>query len=124
MHPLLEEFCDKWVWPTMPAAPGAEFRLRLTRDHCLKGWSIGLERTLADIEEELKTNDEAVDVILEAIDKAGYKAGKDVAIALDPAASELFQDGAYTFWKSDKSKKTSAEMVEFWTITGESEPFS
>jgi enolase len=62
----------------------------------------------------LKSNDEAVEVILEAIEKAGYKAGKDVAIALDPAASEMWQDGAYTFWKSDKSKKTSAEMVEFW----------
>src|SRR4030095_5940639 len=56
----------------------------------------------------LKSNEEAVEVILEAIDKAGYKAGKDVAIALDPACSEMFQEGAYTFWKSDKSKKSSA----------------
>jgi enolase len=62
----------------------------------------------------LKTNDEAVEVILEAIDKAGYKPGKDVAIALDPATSELWQNGAYVFWKSDQSKKSSAEMVEFW----------
>jgi enolase len=62
----------------------------------------------------LKTNEEAVEVILEAIDKAGYKAGKDVAIALDPATSELWQDGAYVFWKSDQSKKSSTEMVEFW----------
>jgi len=63
----------------------------------------------------LKSNEEAVEVILEAIDKAGYKAGKDVAIALDPAASEMWKDGGYLFWKSDQSKKTSAEMVEFWT---------
>ncbi len=62
----------------------------------------------------LKSNEEALDVILEAIEKAGYKAGKDVAIALDPASSEMFQDGAYTFWKSDKSKKSSSEMVAFW----------
>jgi enolase len=62
----------------------------------------------------LKSNDEAVEVILEAIDKAGYKAGKDVAIALDPASSEMFQDGAYTFWKSDKSRKSSSEMVDYW----------
>jgi enolase len=62
----------------------------------------------------LKTNEEAVEVILEAIDRAGYKAGKDVAIALDPATSELWQDGAYVFWKSDQSKKSSTEMVEFW----------
>ena len=38
MHPILEEFCDKWVWPTMPGAPGAEFRLKLTREKCLKAW--------------------------------------------------------------------------------------
>jgi enolase len=63
----------------------------------------------------LKSNEEAVEVILEAIEKAGYKAGKDVAIALDPAASEMWKDGGYLFWKSDQSKKTSAEMVEFWT---------
>ena len=42
MHPILEQFCDKWVWPTMPGAPGAEFRLRLTREQCLKGWEISL----------------------------------------------------------------------------------
>jgi len=70
----------------------------------------------------LKSNDEAVDVILEAIDKAGYKPGKDVAIALDPASSEMFQEGAYTFWKSDKSKKTSQEMVEFWKQWAEKYP--
>jgi hypothetical protein len=50
MHPILEEFCDKWVWPTMPGAPGAEFRLKITREQCLKGWEILLERNLRDIE--------------------------------------------------------------------------
>jgi enolase len=70
----------------------------------------------------LKSNDEAVDVILEAVDKAGYKAGKDVAIALDPAASEMWKDGAYEFWKSDKSRKSSAEMVEFWKKWAEKYP--
>ena len=59
MHALLEEFLDKWVWPTMPGAPGAEFRLKITRERCIKGWGLNLARTLADIEEELKTNDEA-----------------------------------------------------------------
>ena len=58
MNPILEEFCDKWVWPTMPGAPGAEFRLRLTRERCVKGWEISLERTLAEIERELATNNE------------------------------------------------------------------
>src|SRR3954453_8805488 len=59
MHPLLEEFLDKWVWPTMPGAPGAEFRLRITRERCVKGWELNLARTLCEIEEELKGTDEA-----------------------------------------------------------------
>ena len=58
MHPILEQFCDKWVWPTMPGAPGAEFRLRLTREQCLKGWEVTLDRTLAEIERELASNDD------------------------------------------------------------------
>lgn len=58
MHPILEEFCDKWVWPMMPGAPGAEFRLRLTREQCLKGWQISLDRMLGEIEQELASNDE------------------------------------------------------------------
>jgi len=64
----------------------------------------------------LKSNEEAIDVILEAIDKAGYEAGKDLFIALDPAASEMYEDGKYVFYKSDPDRKLSSEeMVEFWT---------
>ena len=59
MHPILEQFLDRWVWPTMPGAPGAEFRLRLTKEKCVKGWEISLKRTLGEIEEELASNDEA-----------------------------------------------------------------
>ncbi len=62
----------------------------------------------------LKSNVEAIEVILEAIQQAGYKPGEEVAIALDPAASEFFQDGKYVFKKSDKSAKSSEEMVRFW----------
>ncbi len=62
----------------------------------------------------LKSNQEAVELVLEAIEKAGYRAGEDVALALDPATSEMFRDGAYVFFKSDKSKKSSEEMVRFW----------
>jgi enolase len=62
----------------------------------------------------LKSNVEAVEVILEAIQQAGYKPGEQIAIALDPAASEFFQDGKYVFKKSDKSSKSSEEMVRFW----------
>jgi enolase len=63
----------------------------------------------------LKTNDEAVDVIVQAIKTAGYKPGKDIAIALDPAASEFYDNGSYVMKKSDRSRKTPAEMVELWT---------
>ena len=59
----------------------------------------------------LKTNDEAVEVIVEAVKAAGYNPGKDIAIALDPAASEFYDNGNYVFKKSDQSRKTPAEMV-------------
>jgi enolase len=62
----------------------------------------------------LKSNDEAVEVLLEAIEKAGYSAGHDIALALDPAASEMYQDGKYVFFKSDKSKKSSEDMVKLY----------
>ncbi len=62
----------------------------------------------------LKTNDEAVELILEAINAAGYKPGKDIALAIDPAASEFYDSGAYVFKKSDNSRKSPAEMVELY----------
>jgi enolase len=63
----------------------------------------------------LKSNEEAVEVILEAITKAGYQPGKDISLCLDPATSEMWEDGKYVFFKSDKSKKSSAEMVALWS---------
>jgi enolase len=63
----------------------------------------------------LKSNEEAVETILEAIDKAGYKAGENVMLALDPAASEFYQDGKYVFKKSDKRELSSEEMAAYWT---------
>ena len=64
----------------------------------------------------LKANGEAIDLILEAIHQAGYEPGQDVAIALDPAASEFFDKdrGKYIFKKSDKSVKSSQDLVAFW----------
>jgi len=62
----------------------------------------------------VKSNVEAIEVVLEAIQQAGYKPGTEIAIALDPAASEFYQDGKYVFKKSDKSSKTSEEMVQYW----------
>jgi len=62
----------------------------------------------------LKSNEEAIEVILEAIAKADLKPGKDVYLALDPASSEFFEKGKYVFSKSDKSKKSSEQMVKFY----------
>jgi enolase len=64
----------------------------------------------------LKSNEEALERVLEAITAAGYKPGDQVAIALDPAASEFYDRSSkkYVFKKSDKSARTSEQMVEFW----------
>ena len=62
----------------------------------------------------VKSNVEAIEVVLEAIQQAGYKPGEEIAIALDPACSELYQDGKYVFKKSDKSAKSSEDMARYW----------
>ena len=64
----------------------------------------------------LKSNDEALEVVLEAITKAGYAPGDQIGIALDPAASEFYdkEKKRYVFKKSDKSERTSTQMAEFW----------
>ncbi|MCE5310533.1 MAG: phosphopyruvate hydratase [Acidobacteriales bacterium] len=64
----------------------------------------------------LKSNEEALETILEAITKAGYKPGEQIGIMLDPAASEFYDADKkkYIFKKSDKSERTSEQMVEFW----------
>jgi len=63
----------------------------------------------------LPSNEAALDVVMQAIQAAGYQPGKDVAIALDPAASEFYQDGKYVFKKGDGSARTAAEMVALYT---------
>jgi enolase len=65
---------------------------------------------------DLKSNDEAIEVVLEAITAAGYNPGEHVSIALDPASSEFFDkaSGQYVFKKSDKSARTSEQMTKFW----------
>jgi enolase len=62
----------------------------------------------------LRSNEEAIETILEAINVAGYRAGTDVWLALDPAASEFYDGRAYVFKKSDGRKLSSGEMVAFW----------
>jgi len=63
----------------------------------------------------VKSNVEGIEVVLEAIQEAGYKPGEEIAIALDPASSEFYKDGNYVFKKSDKSSKSSEEMVRYWS---------
>jgi enolase len=62
----------------------------------------------------LRSNEEACELIVEAIQAAGYKPGKDVAIALDPAASSFFADGVYDLAKSGQGRKTSDEMIDLF----------
>jgi enolase len=62
----------------------------------------------------LKNNEEPLEVIVDAISKAGYKPGKEVFIAMDPAASEFYAKGKYVFKKSDKSSKSADEMIKFY----------
>lgn len=64
---------------------------------------------------QLRSNEEPMELIQSAIEKAGYKPGTEIAINLDPAASEFYEDGAYVFAKSDKSRKSSAQMIELWS---------
>jgi len=63
---------------------------------------------------DLKSNDEAVELILEAIVKAGYKPGEDISICLDPAASEMWEDGKYVLFKSTHKAITSQDLIRIW----------
>jgi enolase len=63
---------------------------------------------------DLKSNDQGVEVILQAIEKAGYRSGEDVMLAIDAAASSFFKTGTYTFDKSDQSVRDNREMITFY----------
>jgi len=86
--------------------------------HCLKSVlkSKGLNTSIGDeggFAPDLHSNQEAIEMILLGIEKAGYKPGKDIAIVLDPAASEFYEDGKYVL-KADNSKLTSGQMVDYY----------
>ncbi len=70
----------------------------------------------------LKSNEEAIETILEAIEKAGYAAGENILLALDPAASEFYDGTNYVFKKSDNRKLSSDEMIAYWTEWTEKYP--
>ncbi len=63
---------------------------------------------------QLRSNQEAIEVILEAIERAGYKPGRQIALALDPASSEFWEDGLYVFRRSDGSRRSSTAMADFY----------
>ena len=63
---------------------------------------------------DLKSNEQAVEMVLAGIKKAGYRPGKDVVLALDPASASFYRDGKYVFFKSDQSKLSSAQMIDFY----------
>jgi enolase len=69
-----------------------------------------------------RSNEEAIETVVEAITAAGHKPGTDVVLALDPAASEFYENGAYVFKKSDGRKLTSGEMVQYWKTWCENYP--
>ena len=101
-------------------APSFREALRYAAEvyHTLKGIlkSKGLSTSVGDeggFAPNLSRNEEAIEVIIAAIEKAGYKAGKDIAIVLDPAASEFYQDGKYLL-KADGKNLTSEEMVGYY----------
>jgi enolase len=79
--------------------------------------SMGLETSVGDeggFAPNLQSNHEAVDVILQAIEKAGYKPGKDVCIALDPASSEFYKDGKYMLMAEEHKERSAEDMVSFY----------
>ncbi len=95
---------------------GAEIFHTLKKVLASKGYStsVGDEGGFAP---SLKTNEEALEVIMDAIKKAGYKPGRDIAIALDPASTEMFDQKSktYSFFKSAPKKKVSSEeMIKHW----------
>ena len=101
-------------------APSFKEALRYAAEvyHTLKGIlkSKGLSTSVGDeggFAPNLSRNEEAIEIIIAAIEKAGYKPGKDVAIVLDPAASEFYQDGKYLL-KADNKNLSSEEMVDYY----------
>jgi len=102
---------------------GAEIFHNLKKVLSSKGYStaVGDEGGFAP---NLKSNEEAIEVILNAVEKAGYVPGEDILLALDPATSEFYntEEKVYEFKWSDGSRKNDDEMVEFWTKWAEKYP--
>jgi hypothetical protein len=85
MHQLLEQFLDKWVWPTAPNAPGAHFRRRITEEKCLGGWEAALEGSIREIEKSLATGNEDW---MRRLALGGY-AGEGVQMSIKQMSAQL-----------------------------------
>ncbi len=113
------DFQEFMIMPTGAESFSEALRMGVETFHTLKrvlreaghNTSVGDEGGFAP---SLKCNAEAVELILEAIENAGYTPGQDISLALDAASSEMFQNGEYVFYKSDKSKKSAEEMVKLY----------
>jgi enolase len=114
------DFQEFMIAPHNAASFAEAIRMGVETFHALRGvlrkkgygTGVGDEGGFAP---NLKSNEEAVEVILEAITQAGYRPGEDIALCLDPATSEMWQGGQYVFFKSDQAKKSSEEMVALWS---------
>lgn len=107
------------IAPVCAASFSEALRIGAETYHALKsvlaehrlGTAVGDEGGFAP---SARSNVEALELVLAGIERAGFRPGEDILLALDPAASELFANGVYHFAKSDHSKRSPAEMVAFW----------
>jgi len=113
------DFQEFMIAPHKAPSFAESIRMGIETFHALKGilskkgysTAIGDEGGFAP---SLKSNAEAVELILEAISKAGFAPGTDVSLCLDPASSEMWEDGKYVFFKSRAEAKNSEQMVKHW----------
>jgi enolase len=114
------DFQEFMVMPVGAERFSESLRMGVEIFHSLKKVLSGMKKSTSVGDEggfapDLATNEEALDVILQAIEKAGYRAGEDVVLALDVAASELHRDGGYVFHKSSGERRSASEMVRFYS---------
>jgi enolase len=114
------DFQEFMVAPVGASTFSEALRMGVETFHALKAVLHERKRSTAVGDEggfapDLGSNEEAIELVVEAIQRAGYKPGEDMYVALDPAATEMYQDGRYVFYKSDPGRGlTSTEMADYW----------
>ena len=114
------DFQEFMIVPAGAPSFGEALRAAAETFHALKEvlHQKGYETSVGDeggFAPRLRSNEEPMELISAAVQKAGYKLGREIGINLDPAASEFYDDGQYVFRKSDKSHKSSEDMISLWT---------